>query len=76
MATSDGMSQEEIAACEAEQDEAESLAMTLADIECEGQPECFHCESELPKSAKAERNGDYIIVYCPSCGCMTPFPIG
>ena len=50
---------------------------TLADCDCgDDVPECFHCEEEFPQTAKAERNGDYLIVYCPSCGCMTPFPIG
>jgi hypothetical protein len=47
--------------------------MTLAECECDGTPECFHCEEDLPKHSRVERNGDSVIVYCPGCGCMTPF---
>ena len=47
--------------------------LTLADVECVGQPECFHCDAELPKTARAVKDGNYLLVTCPNCGCMTPF---
>jgi len=48
---------------------------TLADCECEGDPICFHCDERLPDTATVERQGRAVVVYCPKCGCMTPFPI-
>jgi transcription elongation factor Elf1 len=48
---------------------------TLADVKYDGKPECFHCDIRLPKTAKADRQGSAIVVTCPKCGCMTPFPI-
>ena len=41
-----------------------------------GEPECFHCEEKLPPNSKAERSGECIVVTCPYCFCLTPFPIG
>jgi len=49
---------------------------TLADLSYDSTPECFHCDAELPRESKAERQGDAIVVWCPNCGNMTPFPIG
>jgi hypothetical protein len=48
--------------------------MTLADCQPDGVPECFHCERKLPKRSRVEDKWDAVIVWCPYCGCMTPFP--
>jgi hypothetical protein len=48
---------------------------TLADCNFNGNPECFHYEARLPKTAEAELSGKNVLVYCPKCGCTTPFPV-
>jgi hypothetical protein len=48
---------------------------TLGDISKDGKPECFHCEAILPNGSRCEVQGDYLIVYCPACKCMTPFAL-
>lgn len=47
---------------------------TLADCAPDDVTECAHCDEVLPTTAKAELNGNAVIVWCPACGCMTPFP--
>lgn len=47
----------------------------VSDCEFDGTPECFHCDRELPPQAPAELQGNAVVVVCPGCGCLTPFPI-
>jgi len=49
---------------------------TLADVTPDGIPQCFHCDESFPTTAKAEIQGEKIVVTCPACGCLTPFRIG
>jgi phage FluMu protein Com len=34
---------------------------------------CTNCNRKLPKYAKCEIYGNYVIVKCPACHLMTPF---
>jgi len=36
---------------------------------------CYHCDRILPAKSSAEQSGQYIVVECPKCRCMTPFKL-
>jgi hypothetical protein len=47
----------------------------LSDVTCDGYPDCHHCGEALPPDAKAQLQGLAVVVTCPYCFCMTPFPL-
>ncbi len=36
-------------------------------------PWCSHCETVYPLNARADLDGDYLLVQCPSCSHVTAF---
>lgn len=47
--------------------------LTLADCTIPIPLICLHCDKRLPKKAPIQVDSDSVIVWCPKCGCMTPF---
>lgn len=46
---------------------------TLADCILRVKLWCMHCGKEFPLSSPVEKFGDYVVVECAHCRCMTPF---
>ena len=48
---------------------------TLADFKIKIFPRCSGCGVELPRSAPAEKYGNWIVAACTDCKRMTPLPL-
>jgi transcription elongation factor Elf1 len=46
---------------------------TLADCVLKVKLWCLHCGKEFPMSSPVEKFGNYVVVECAHCRCVTPF---
>lgn len=51
----------------------DDVAHTLAEFSVPIPIHCHSCGRKLPKYAKCEIYGNYVVVECPACHLMTPF---
>ncbi len=47
--------------------------MTLGEFKIPVPLTCFYCDKSLPKKSKADIDGKWLIVECPTCKCATAF---